>query len=134
MQDDWLNKCFYRVSLKAVITNDKGEVLLVREQNNPAWNLPGGGLDYGEDDYTALKRELYEEVGYTGEFSFTPVATRPMFLDAKQAWQLWIVYRVHPETFDFSVGHEADEIAFMDLKAIKDERPNVYKFAKLALG
>lgn len=32
-----------------------------------AWTLPGGGLDFGEDPETGLRRELLEETGLVGE-------------------------------------------------------------------
>lgn len=37
--------CFYRVSVKALITNNEGKFLLIRE-NVGKWELPGGGLDF----------------------------------------------------------------------------------------
>ncbi|HYG83953.1 MAG TPA: NUDIX hydrolase [Verrucomicrobiae bacterium] len=130
LKDDWHSKCFYRVSIKAVIRNAHGQVLVVKEKNNPKWNLPGGGMDYGETEQEALRRELYEEVGYVGDFSYEPLGIEPMFLESKQAWQLWVVYDVAPAHFDFIVGEEADEIAFMDPAVFKKERPLIYKFAK----
>ena len=60
---------YYRVSLKAVIRNDKHEVLCVKE-NGTWWELPGGGIEHGEDVRTALARELHEEIAYDGDFSF----------------------------------------------------------------
>ena len=61
-------EAFYRVSLKAIIKNDAGEVLAVREKGSD-WTLPGGGLDFGEDPMTGLKRELLEEVAITQPFT-----------------------------------------------------------------
>ena len=52
---------FFRVSLKAVIENDAGEVLCVQEAGSE-WTLPGGGLDHGETVEQGLRRELFEEV------------------------------------------------------------------------
>lgn len=37
---------FYRVSIKALIKNDKGEILVVKEHQDK-WEPPGGGLDHG---------------------------------------------------------------------------------------
>jgi 8-oxo-dGTP diphosphatase len=41
-------ECFYRVSVKALILDDKKRFLLIREGNG-FWSLPGGGLDFGEN-------------------------------------------------------------------------------------
>lgn len=55
-------KSFYRVSIKALIFNAERKFLLL-EQPNGYWDLPGGGLDYGEDYMACLTREIDEEVG-----------------------------------------------------------------------
>lgn len=49
-----------RPTVKVLILNDKNEVLII---NNGL--LPGGGIEDGEDDITALRREIIEEVGMT---------------------------------------------------------------------
>ncbi len=54
--------CLYRISVKALITNND-RVLLVKEQDDEWWNFPGGGMDYGESGPEALQRELLEELG-----------------------------------------------------------------------
>ena len=59
----------YRVSAKAVIVRDDGLVLCVKEGGDNYWNLPGGGIDFGENLQEALSRELHEEVGFSGDFS-----------------------------------------------------------------
>ena len=50
------------VSVAALVTNDKGEVLLV---NSPwrGWEYPGGLIEPGESFEAALKREVREESG-----------------------------------------------------------------------
>jgi 8-oxo-dGTP diphosphatase len=47
----------------ALIRNDTGRVLLVRKRGTKAFMQPGGKLDAGEDDITALSREISEELG-----------------------------------------------------------------------
>ena len=110
MRTDYL----FRISIKAVIYNEKGELLVVKEHKRN-WGLPGGGLDYGETFASALARELYEEVGYEGEFSFDVIDTAdPMYLPSIDAWQVYVVCHVRPTSFDFTVGADCDDIRFID--------------------
>jgi len=54
-------------AVKAVIKNSKNEILFVK--GNPKnhkhllWDLPGGLIDPGESEATALCREIKEELG-----------------------------------------------------------------------
>lgn len=125
---------YYRISLKAIIRNEYGEVLVNREAGRNDWSLPGGGWDHGETDIECLKRELFEELGYSGELTARPVATtrEPMFMPSKKAWLLWIVYDVKTQHMDFKVGEESDAIQFIDPNTFKDSESNserlVYQF------
>jgi 8-oxo-dGTP diphosphatase len=47
----------------ALIRDTAGRVLLVRKRGTQAFMQPGGKIDPGEDDRTALTRELFEELG-----------------------------------------------------------------------
>lgn len=107
---------FYRVSLKAVIRNQKNEILVVKEYDNTDWSLPGGGWDHGETEHQALARELREEVCYEGGFSLRPIGTAVFWLESRKAWLLWIVYDVVTDNMNFAVGEECSEIAFVDPK------------------
>lgn len=104
---------FYRVSVKAVIRDDLGRVLVNKEGGSDTWSLPGGGWDHGETEREALARELKEEVGYGGEFTARPRATTVKWLEHKQAYLLWIVYDVATENTGFSIGQDSSEIAWI---------------------
>ncbi|MFT4532358.1 MAG: 8-oxo-dGTP diphosphatase [Candidatus Saccharimonadales bacterium] len=61
---DEIKDCLYRVAVKAIVIRDR-KVLLVMDDGDTAWCLPGGGIDHGENLEQALRRELAEEVGIT---------------------------------------------------------------------
>lgn len=52
----------HKVSVAALVLNDRGQVLLV---NSPwrGWEYPGGLIESGESFETALRREIREEAG-----------------------------------------------------------------------
>jgi len=76
------------ISIVAALIRDRsGRVLLVRKRGTRAFMQPGGKRDPGEDDATALARELDEELGcqvvsgsarHLGEF-VAPSANEPGF-------------------------------------------------------
>lgn len=54
-----------RVAAYAVITD--GDRILLAHWNSPtrpAWTMPGGGIDPGEDPKDAAVREVFEETGF----------------------------------------------------------------------
>ena len=46
------------LGVRAVVTDDRGRVLLVRHTYLAGWWLPGGGVDRGETTQAAVVREL----------------------------------------------------------------------------
>jgi ADP-ribose pyrophosphatase YjhB (NUDIX family) len=112
---------FYRVSLKAIIRNDQGEVLLVKEKGS-GWSLPGGGMDHGETPETALARELYEEALIQAPFDLQCIGVNPRFVKAVSSWWLlWVVYEVTVrEPYAYGKGVDADEVAFINPQSLKN--------------
>lgn len=53
-----------RAAVKAVILNEKDQILVLVQENNgrKIIDLPGGKVEFGENPYDTLRRELKEEV------------------------------------------------------------------------
>ena len=49
------NKAAYRVVVKGIIADSENRILFVRERSD-TWDLPGGGLEHGEEVKRALER------------------------------------------------------------------------------
>jgi 8-oxo-dGTP diphosphatase len=55
---------FYRLGAHAVISNERGEVLMLKATYGAlGWSLPGGALDRGETIHECVRRECLEELG-----------------------------------------------------------------------
>jgi 8-oxo-dGTP pyrophosphatase MutT (NUDIX family) len=131
------NDSLYRVSLKCLIKNEAGDILLVKEAGRDFWDLPGGGMEHGESLDTAIARELLEEVGYLGKFTYRVIGLdEPIQLLSREIWQLRVILDVTTEEMNFNVGVDCDEIQFMSPESFKDagrpEERKIYQYSKLA--
>lgn len=48
-------------SVAAIIRNQEGKLLLIKNTENDAWGLVGGAIDLGETPAEAVVREVFEE-------------------------------------------------------------------------
>ena len=115
------NDSLYRISLKCLIKNDEGEILVVKESGRDFWDLPGGGMEHGDGIYKSIARELQEEVGYEGDFTYKVISLdEPVRLQSRDVWQVRVVVEVIPSSMAFTVGDDADAVQFADPVAFKD--------------
>ena len=127
----------YRVSIKGLIRDTNGQVLVVKETGRTWWDLPGGGMDHDESIKSALAREMHEEVGLTGDFSYKVIAVdNPGFLSHANVWQLRLVFEVVPETFPTEAGSDADEIRYINPSELRDSEHSaersVFEYASIS--
>lgn len=114
---------FYRVTIKGLCVRD-GKLLMVREAETLSgkWELPGGGLDFGEDIYTGFNRETQEEMG----LNITKMSKAPVYVwthkyenrrNLKWFYVLVVCYRIEFEHLNITPSEECEEVAFFS----KDE-------------
>jgi 8-oxo-dGTP pyrophosphatase MutT (NUDIX family) len=126
----------YRISMKCLVRNEKGEVLVVKESGRDWWDLPGGGMDHGEDLRLAIAREMKEEVNLSGNFTYKVIdVDDPAYLKAHNLWQVRLVFEVKPDNLVFSVGEDSDKVAFMDPRIFQRSESKteqrIYRYARL---
>ncbi|XVQ86135.1 NUDIX hydrolase [Microbispora siamensis] len=56
-------------SVNVVVTNDAGDILMIRRSDNDNWAVPGGAIDLGESLPQAAVCETLEETGITCEIT-----------------------------------------------------------------
>jgi 8-oxo-dGTP diphosphatase len=111
--------CFYRVTIKGLCVRD-GKLLLSRESENLSgqkWELPGGGLDFGEDIVTAFRREIEEEMGLkVTKMSKAPVYTWTWKYENRRSidwfYSCVLAYRVEFEDLNITPSEECEAIEF----------------------
>jgi 8-oxo-dGTP diphosphatase len=112
--------CFYRVSVKALILNEEKDKFLITLEDNGTWEVPGGGLDWGEDPVTCVKREISEETG----LKITEISKNPKFTFSCQHsngnWILCLVYEVKVQNLNFTPSDECTDVKFVNLDDIKN--------------
>ncbi len=124
--------CYYRVSVKALILDDKKRFLLTKESDG-VWEMPGGGLDFGESIRECLIRELREETG----FEIIRMKNQPSYFvterDNKGKWKALAIYEVEVKNLEFVPSEECVEIKFFTAEealTLDTLYPGARKFAQ----
>ena len=118
---------FYRVSVKALIRNTHGHILVCKEASDH-WSLPGGGIDHGEEPEAALIRELYEELKITGVKIKRLITAIPFFVKESDRYQMWLVYETSADESSIKVA-DAHEFMFIDPEEFKNSTLRSEKLA-----
>lgn len=126
-------QCYYRISVKGVVIDQDGRVLLTREPDG-RWELLGGGLDHGEEPIAGLKREIAEETG----LKVTSVSKAPKyFLTVPRlehdTYVANVVYEIELENLDFTPSDECVELRFFNAQEMMEVPlfPNVERLRQL---
>lgn len=126
-------KDFYQVSLKAILRNHEGKVLILRDQSGGTYegfyDLPGGRVDVGEFEVPwtdILKRELEEELQFIDITIFpTPVALgrhqipSSLTKDGQPVRVLYIFFEATLNSGVPAISEEHSSARWVDLQKIK---------------
>ncbi len=126
--------CYYRTSIKALILDDQKRFLLLKEEGGK-WDLPGGGLDWGESVQSCLSREIQEEMGIKA----ISIAENPSYFTSSasdvtpEQWITNIIYIAKVDHLNFAQSNECVEIGFFSAIEAREKNlhSNVLKFTEL---
>ena len=104
---------YYRLSVKALILDETRTKFLLVKEDNGKWELPGGGLDWGESPQEGVVREIKEEMG----LNVVSVASQPCYLttaqrDSDQTWTSNVLFETVLENLDFTPSSECLALKF----------------------
>ncbi len=108
---------FYRISPKGLILNETRDKFLIVQEEDGMWDLPGGGLDFGEASQDCLRREIKEEMG----LDVLTVSNSPsyFFTDEFQSearkgmWYANVLYEITVAGLDFIPSSECVAVKFV---------------------
>ena len=120
------------VTVRAVIMNAQGQVLLVRRSDNGLWVMPAGSMELDESIDEALVREVWEETGLTATaWTLIAVYSHPRYSSVTEYGEPYqfvsFVFRIDAWQGDL-VTHTDETVGarFFDLDALPDTVPPIY--------
>lgn len=103
---------FYRVTIKALV-RDMGDKVLVVENGEGEWEMPGGGWEHEESFTDCLVREFYEELG-VGVRAIGDVRFMYQCASSRGYHVLRIMVDAQLDSHDFTMGDGMRSAKFVD--------------------
>ena len=102
----------------ALILNPKNEILIARRQSHQhqggLWEFPGGKREHHEDGFTALQREIEEEVGLQIQSAEPFQQIAHDYGDKQVLLDIWLVSAYQGN----AVGKEGQQIKWADCASL----------------
>jgi 8-oxo-dGTP pyrophosphatase MutT (NUDIX family) len=115
-------------SVNVVVTNEAGQILLIKRSDNDNWAIPGGAIDLGESLTQAAIRETLEETGITCEITgLVGIYTDPRHIilytsngEARQEFSIVLTARY--VSGQPTPSSESDEVRWIEAAAASDHQ------------
>jgi len=107
-------------AMKTVIYKDKMILLIKRREKfkKKMWDIPGGGVKFGEKPVVALKREVKEEVGLSIEI-IKPISFWTFFKNNKSTQVFGVTVISKPTSTKIKLGKEHSDYKWILPKDVK---------------
>lgn len=121
-----------KVVAKAVIQNERGEVLLLKrsaddERRPGEWDFPGGGIEQGEGLTAGVLREIHEEAGVTiasSDLRLVYAATEPWEPTKESVTRLLFTGKV--ASSDVALSFEHEDYKWVDIDTALRDFPHPF--------
>jgi 8-oxo-dGTP pyrophosphatase MutT (NUDIX family) len=112
-------------SASAVVTNEYGQILLIKRRDNTLWALPGGGHEVGETIEQTAIREVKEETGLDVQvLSLSGIYTDPAhiveFSDGEVRQQFSLCFVTEVVGGELAIDEESTDIAWTSTEDLAD--------------
>jgi len=125
------------VSQKAIIFHKDKFLIIKRGETAPSnpnkWDLPGGDVDYGENLYESIKREIREEVGLEVK-DLKPYEVHSRIIPETEYYWVTIAYKTETDDSNIKLSYEHSDFKWVNLKEFNqlDSVEKIKKFVEKA--
>lgn len=122
-------EAFYRTSVKALIKNSEGKILLSQEANG-FFDFLGGGLYHGETIQEGLKRKVLEETNLqVKNIALNPSYFITFYSKLNAQWAANVLMKCELEDLNFTASVDCIALEFFSPQEILDN-PNCFESTK----
>ena len=124
-----------KVDIRALVLNEKNQILLVRESSDGRWSLPGGWADVGLSAREVAVKEVLEETGLTVKTErLLAVFDKKCHPHPPQPFYVYkFIVLCRYLSGEFKVPHDILEIGYFDIEKLPPLSENRILASQIAL-